>query len=214
MPQPFPTNHNPGGNLQLELQAQISYTGQTHPNPPEYEAPTMKDRETTQDAKTSREAVKHDAGKAPLHLVDTYFIESTARVLEYGAHKYDAWNWARGTFEWSRLYSALQRHLQAFWAGEEIDPESGLPHLAHAACCLMFMHRYAASGMGHDDRHRLPAVQGAYAEALSSSPSAPVNVFPPDYNPTPPREERKLPVVPDLADEFKQILRTKGNGGS
>jgi hypothetical protein len=31
------------------------------------------------------------------------------------------------------------RHVHAWRAGETKDPESGLHHLAHAGCCLLFM---------------------------------------------------------------------------
>ncbi|HLZ24542.1 MAG TPA: dATP/dGTP diphosphohydrolase domain-containing protein [Ktedonobacterales bacterium] len=99
------------------------------------------------------EAMKHDAGKVPLHLLDPLFLEATAKVLAFGEQKYAAWNWALGTFKWSRLFSACLRHLWAFWRGEELDEESGMPHLWHAACCLMFMIRYSHSKLGTDDRH-------------------------------------------------------------
>lgn len=106
-------------------------------------------------------ALKHDAGKVPLHLVDPAFLDALAQVLEFGARKYAAWNWAKGTFAWSRLYGALQRHLNAFWEGEELDPETKLPHLWHAACCLMFLVRYHKSGWGEDDRYRFDEVTPA-----------------------------------------------------
>lgn len=44
---------------------------------------------------------------------------------------------------WSDVYSALLRHLTAFWDGENIDSESGLHHLDHAAACLAFLVEYA-----------------------------------------------------------------------
>lgn len=55
-----------------------------------------------------------------------------SRVYHHGARKYEPNNWRRG-YDWSLSFSALQRHLAAFWTGEDVDPESGLPHLAHAA---------------------------------------------------------------------------------
>ncbi len=98
------------------------------------------------------EAVKHDQDKEPLALIDPEFPLGVARVLAFGANKYSEWNWAEGTFAWSRLLSAMQRHILAFQGGEELDKESGLPHLDHAACCLMFLRRYASDGLGKDDR--------------------------------------------------------------
>lgn len=104
------------------------------------------------------ESIKHDQGKAQVHLVDPLFINGVARVLTFGAKKYAAWNWAQGSFDHSRLYNAAMRHLMAHWAGEDFDPESGIPHLYHAACNLMFLSRYVASGMGKDDRFRFPDI--------------------------------------------------------
>jgi hypothetical protein len=116
---------------------------------------------------TLTEAVKHDADKVPLHLVDPLFIRATAEVLGYGEQKYDAWNWANGTFAWHRLYRAAIGHLMDWYEGEDIDPESGKPHLAHLACCIMFLMRYQHMGWGADDRpHMLnrlaPVSEGGY----------------------------------------------------
>lgn len=102
------------------------------------------------------ESIKHDSDKLPLHLVDPQWLESTAHVLAFGQKKYSAWNWAQGTFAWSRLYGALLRHLAAFWQGEEYDKETGLPHIWHANCCMMFLSRYYNDELGTDDRpHRV-----------------------------------------------------------
>jgi hypothetical protein len=59
-----------------------------------------------------------------------------SEVYGFGAEKYEADNWRRG-YAWSLSFSAMMRHLAAFWSGEETDPESGLPHLAHAAFHVM-----------------------------------------------------------------------------
>lgn len=55
-----------------------------------------------------------------------------AKHYAAGAEKYAANNWRKG-YDWSLSYGALQRHLAAFWSGEEIDEETGSPHLAAAA---------------------------------------------------------------------------------
>lgn len=99
------------------------------------------------------ESMKDDAHKTRLDLLDPLFLSATAAVLTAGAEKYGPYNWAHGTFSWSRLYGALLRHLNAFWEGEANDSEWGLPHLSHAACCLMFLMRYEKDGLGSDDRH-------------------------------------------------------------
>jgi hypothetical protein len=53
---------------------------------------------------------------------------------------------------WKRVFGAAMRHLWAFWKGEEIDPESGLPHLAHAAWNIFTLLNYAKYRREYDDR--------------------------------------------------------------
>jgi len=55
-----------------------------------------------------------------------------AELYGRGAEKYDDNNWRRG-YEWKYSYAAAQRHLNQFWAGEDIDEEMGLPHVIAAA---------------------------------------------------------------------------------
>jgi hypothetical protein len=98
-------------------------------------------------------AQKHDQKKAPMELLPTAGLVEIARVLDFGRHKYAAWNWADG-MAWSRLIGATMRHLSAFNAGEDKDPESGLSHLAHAGCNLMFLLQYINSNLGQDDRYK------------------------------------------------------------
>jgi hypothetical protein len=94
---------------------------------------------------------KDDAGKPRFDLLDPAFLAQVAAVLAYGAEKYGEHNWRLGIAT-SRLFSAVQRHLWAFWGGEDDDPETGLSHLAHAACGLMFLHWTVAERRCCDDR--------------------------------------------------------------
>jgi hypothetical protein len=96
---------------------------------------------------------KHDADKLPMHLLSTEALEQVAAVLQFGAQKYVANNWRKG-FVWSRPLSAALRHLLAFNAGEDRDPESGLSHLAHAACCVMFLLEFEKTHRELDDRYK------------------------------------------------------------
>lgn len=97
------------------------------------------------------EGLKDDGGKPRMELLEPEYLRGTADVLTYGASKYAPNNWRQG-IDASRLYGALQRHLNAFWAGEEIDPESGLPHLYHASCELMFLDWTVRHRPERDDR--------------------------------------------------------------
>lgn len=91
------------------------------------------------------------ATKPRFDLVPWEAIEEIAEVLTYGAAKYEAHNWARGA-RWGRYYAGLCRHIFAWWSGQDRDPETGLSHLAHAGCCLVFLLSYQAKGWGEDDR--------------------------------------------------------------
>ena len=93
--------------------------------------------------------------KTRFDLVPFAALGEIADVLAYGAGKYEANNWARGT-EWSRYFAALCRHVFAWWSGEDRDPETGFSHLAHAGCCLLFLMEYQRNHWGRDDRFRGP----------------------------------------------------------
>ncbi len=98
---------------------------------------------------------KSDEGKNRLDLLPTESLEEIAKVLTFGAKKYADYNWTKG-FTWSRLLGATLRHLFAFMRGEDKDPESGLSHLAHAGCCILFLLYHEKYHTDLDDRHKLP----------------------------------------------------------
>jgi hypothetical protein len=100
---------------------------------------------------TNPTGVKHDHGKPPYHLLAPEMLDGTARVLAFGADKYGARNWEAG-MHWSRPFSAMMRHMWAWWSGDRADPETGMSHLWHAACCLMFLIAYEQRRTGVDDR--------------------------------------------------------------
>ena len=99
------------------------------------------------------QGVKHDEGKAPLALLSGAALTEIAKVLEFGSRKYSSWNW-KGGFKWSRLSSAALRHLFAWLGGEDKDPETGLSHLAHLGCCVMFLLDFEVNKLGTDDRYK------------------------------------------------------------
>jgi hypothetical protein len=83
-----------------------------------------------------------DGSKLRLDLVPPQTVEAIADILGFGAKKYAAHNWMRG-ISWSQVAAGVKRHLSSFEKGEEMDPETGKPHLAHALCGLTFLHYYA-----------------------------------------------------------------------
>lgn len=97
------------------------------------------------------EGIKHDQDKPRPELIAPEMIEALSLVLTYGAKKYADRNWEKG-MSWSRPFGALMRHMWAWWKGENKDPETGFSHLAHAACCLMFLITYETRKPSFDDR--------------------------------------------------------------
>ena len=97
------------------------------------------------------EGVKYDKDKVRLDLLPMNALEVVGEVLTYGAAKYAPENWrlVRG-WRWRYLGAAL-RHLFAYKRQGPIDPESGLPHLAHAACCILFMLELDSADDPHGD---------------------------------------------------------------
>jgi hypothetical protein len=87
---------------------------------------------------TNESGQKLDTDKPPMDLLDRYALEQIARVLDFGARKYSHHNW-RGGIRYSRLIAAAMRHLTAYNDGEDTDPETGLSHIAHLGCCVMFL---------------------------------------------------------------------------
>lgn len=110
------------------------------------------------------EGTKHDNEKPPLALLDPGFLEEVGRVLGFGAQKYAADNWRNGISH-RRLISAAYRHLGAINGGEDLDPESGLPHTGHVGCCIMFLDWMMKNRPDLDDRWK-PSV---------AKPDAPTN---------------------------------------
>ena len=94
---------------------------------------------------------KLDQGKARIDLAAPEMIFAMADILTFGAQKYGERNWEKG-MAWGRLFGALMRHMWAWWAGEQIDAETGKSHLWHASCCLMFLVAYQQRKSATDDR--------------------------------------------------------------
>lgn len=76
---------------------------------------------------------KETKGKPRFSLLPRKGCLAVISAREYGAVKYgDPENWKKvPQKEW---IEATLRHLYAHLDGELVDPESGLPHLSHAAC--------------------------------------------------------------------------------
>ena len=100
----------------------------------------------------SKEGRKDDQGKPRWDLLPYDAVAGTVDVLTFGAKKYAPRNWEKGIV-YGRVFAALQRHLTAWYQGEDDDKETGLSHLDHAACCITFLQAFTKRGMDKfDDR--------------------------------------------------------------
>ena len=66
-------------------------------------------------------------------------IREMGKVFELGAKKYGRFNWRIHTVSATVYYDAAWRHLSAWFEGEDIDPESGVSHLAHVMACMTIL---------------------------------------------------------------------------
>lgn len=85
--------------------------------------------------------------------IDPQALLMLAEVSAFGAQKYDAFNYLKG-YDWNLSYDAAQRHLMAFWNGEDRDQESGLLHVLHAAWHCLAMSSFIERGLGTDTRYK------------------------------------------------------------
>lgn len=98
-------------------------------------------------------------------MVPMWSVAQIAKVFAWGAAKYDdpvvgPHNWRRG-YEWFKSYEACMRHLTAWWEGVpgsddketgELDQESKMSHLLHAAWHVLVLIWYTRFRPEFDDR--------------------------------------------------------------
>lgn len=90
--------------------------------------------------------------KAPMSFVPACVIAETGTAMMEGALKYGPYNWRTAGIRFSVYHDATMRHLNAFWEGEDIDPDSGLCHLTKAIASLMVYRDAMIQDKFTDDR--------------------------------------------------------------
>jgi hypothetical protein len=114
------------------------------------------------------------ATKVPLHLVPPSAKHFLALALADGAKKYGPYNWRDAKISVSVYKAAAERHLDAFWDGENFARDSGVHHIAHAMACMALMLDAYTVGMLNDDRPTAGAA--ADLQALFAAPKADTTV--------------------------------------
>ena len=82
---------------------------------------------------------KFDEGKLMYGLVPVVSLKEIVKVLTFGCKKYERDNWKHVENAENRYTDALFRHIEAWRDGESHDPETGIHHLGHAGCNIIFL---------------------------------------------------------------------------
>jgi hypothetical protein len=97
---------------------------------------------------------KIKTNKPSISLLPFRVLAEVAKAMQWGlsSGKYVRDGWRLSTNDWSDVYDAGIRHVGQWWDGEELDPESGVSHLAHGICNFMFLLYYSLTGARGDNR--------------------------------------------------------------
>lgn len=91
--------------------------------------------------------------KPPLSTVPMPVLYEVALgMLEGHLKGYRRHNYRIAGVRMSTYYDAILRHITAWWEGQDIDPESGLPHIVKAICCMVVLRDAEMLGKVTDDR--------------------------------------------------------------
>ena len=113
------------------------------------------------------EGIKYDIGKTEYGLIPPHALDEVAKVLTYGAQKYSRDNWKGVPDKERRYFDAALRHVWSFKRGENLDKETGLHHLAHAVCCLLYLAEFELDpAFGAEAEEPMPV--GEYVSIFSS----------------------------------------------
>lgn len=104
--------------------------------------------------------------KVPFSTIPGQVVAEIGLALLEGARKYGRHNYRTAGVRASVYYDAALRHLTAFWEGQDIDPDSGLPHLVKAIACCVVLRDSQTQGNWTDDRP--PKTPGDWMSELNA----------------------------------------------
>lgn len=107
---------------------------------------------TTPQRKPSNPKDNVGSTKLPFHLWPETATALGCLGLLDGEMKYGRSNYRAVGVRASVYYDACRRHLAAWFEGENVDGDSGVPHLGHALACLAILVEAEAAGNLNDDR--------------------------------------------------------------
>lgn len=108
------------------------------------------------------------AARLPLDTIPWAVVFELAAAHGEGATKYGRHNWRKsGGVVASTYFAAALRHILRYWEGEDIDPDSGLPHIVKAMASLAVLRDAQIFGLASDDRP--PAIPGGFYGAVTEA---------------------------------------------
>lgn len=109
--------------------------------------------QSARNAEDKPSALRYNEGKPKLSMLMEMpdALTGVTHVLEFGAAKYARSNFLNG-LPMTQVVDSMARHLLKFMSGEDIDAESGLPHVDHIACNALFLSQFQHTHPHCDDR--------------------------------------------------------------
>jgi len=98
-------------------------------------------------------ALKYDDEKPDMSMLPASAKIGIARAFMDGERKYGRYNYLKG-MDWTKLLSAVDRHVTAFTDGEDLASDSKLNHLYHAGAGIMMLIEYYERKLGTDNRYK------------------------------------------------------------
>jgi len=102
--------------------------------------------------------------KAPMSTVSSLVLAELGVAMLEGARKYGRHNYRVSGVRASVYKDALDRHMTAWWEGEDLDPDSGLSHVTKAIASLFVLRDAMICEMMEDDRPPRGAPAGWLSE--------------------------------------------------
>lgn len=96
--------------------------------------------------------MKDIKGKSRVDLIPWEGLSLVGKVFEFGSIKYTKHDWRKGR-PWTTYAGAIIRHTYQWLSGENDDPESKLPHMAHVAANAIMLLTIVTGKKGIDDRY-------------------------------------------------------------
>lgn len=117
------------------------------------------------DPKETNPKMAIGVSKVPMSTVPTQVVQELGLAMMEGGLKYGRHNYRLAGCRSSVYYDAAMRHLMSWWEGQDVDPDSGLPHICKAIASLAVLRDCQIAGNAIDDRP--PTINPEYTSKLN-----------------------------------------------